>query len=37
MAFDRRDSDTLQNIFMKSFKDKDAYEKVGRLVKSLPR
>ncbi|PIO74795.1 Vps16, region [Teladorsagia circumcincta] len=35
MAFDRRDRDTLQQIFMKSHSDKEAYNKVGQLVKSF--
>ncbi|KJH48965.1 Vps16, region, partial [Dictyocaulus viviparus] len=35
MAFDRRDRDTLQHIFMKSHSNKEAYSKVGQLVKSL--
>ncbi|KAK6028143.1 Vps16, region [Ostertagia ostertagi] len=35
MAFDRRDRDTLQQIFMKSHSDKEAYTKVGQLVKSF--
>lgn len=35
MAFDRRDRDTLQQIFMKSHSDKDAYSKVGQLIRTL--
>ncbi|VDO38763.1 unnamed protein product [Haemonchus placei] len=35
MAFDRRDRDTLQLVFMKSHSDKEAYAKVGQLVKSF--
>ncbi|KAK6056216.1 hypothetical protein COOONC_06279 [Cooperia oncophora] len=35
MAFDRRDRETLQLVFMKSHSDKDAYAKVGQLVKSF--
>ncbi|KAJ1351742.1 hypothetical protein KIN20_007875 [Parelaphostrongylus tenuis] len=35
MAFDRRDRETLQHIFMKSHSNKEAYSKVSQLVKSL--
>ncbi|KIH60041.1 Vps16, region [Ancylostoma duodenale] len=35
IAFDRRDRDTLQHVFMKSHANKDAYAKVAQLIKSL--